>query len=78
MIHKACMPVYMNSGKIVAGRDGTGRDGWTGKSKVLQEVLMDLKIVVLGSNTLFTHHIYVICYALVCSIELESHPYANI
>ena len=25
MIHKACMPVYMNSGKIVAG----GRDGWT-------------------------------------------------
>ena len=25
MIHKACMPVYMNSGKIVAGRDGTGR-----------------------------------------------------
>ena len=26
MIHKACMPVYMNSGKIVA--DGTGRDGW--------------------------------------------------
>ena len=37
MIHKACMPVYMNSGKIVAG----GRDGWT--SKVLQEVLADLK-----------------------------------
>ena len=37
MIHKACMPVYMNSGKIVAGRDG-----WT--SKVLQEVLADLKI----------------------------------
>ena len=25
MIHKACIPVYMNSGKIVAGRDGTGR-----------------------------------------------------
>ena len=25
MIHKACMPVYMNSGKIDAGRDGTGR-----------------------------------------------------
>ena len=24
MIHKACMPVYMNSGKIVAD----GRDGW--------------------------------------------------
>ena len=24
MIHKACMPVYMNSGKIVA-------DGWTGR-----------------------------------------------
>ena len=25
MIHKACIPVYMNSGKIVAdGRDGTG------------------------------------------------------
>ena len=39
MIHKACMPVYMNSGKIVAGRDG-----WTGgESKVLQEVLADLK-----------------------------------
>ena len=36
MIHKACMPVYMNSGKIVA--DGTG-----GESKVLQEVLADLK-----------------------------------
>ena len=33
------MPVYMNSGKIVAD----GRDGWTGKSKVLQEVLADLK-----------------------------------
>ena len=33
------MPVYMNSGKIVAGRDG-----WTGgESKVLQEVLADLK-----------------------------------
>ena len=28
----------MNSGKI-----GAGRDGWTGKSKVLQEVLADLK-----------------------------------
>ena len=41
MIHKACMPVYMNSGKIVAdGRDGTGR---VGNSKVLQEVLADLK-----------------------------------
>ena len=40
MIHKACMPVYMNSGKIVAGRV----DGWTGNSKVLQEVLADLKI----------------------------------
>ena len=38
MIHKACMPVYMNSGII-----GAGRDGWTGKSKVLQEVLADLK-----------------------------------
>ena len=35
----------MNSGKIVAGRDGTGRDGWT--SKVLQEVLADLKTVIL-------------------------------
>ena len=43
MIHKACMPVYMNSGKIVA--DGwTGRDGTGGESKVLQEVLADLKI----------------------------------
>ena len=39
MIHKACMPVYMNSGKVVAD----GRDGRTGKSKVLQEVLADLK-----------------------------------
>ena len=39
MIHKACMPVYMNSGKIVAG----GRDGTGGESKVLQEVLADLK-----------------------------------
>ena len=37
MIHKACMPVYMNSGKIVAGRVD-------GKSKVLQEVLADLKM----------------------------------
>ena len=36
MIHKACMPVYMNSGKIVT--DGTG-----GELKVLQEVLADLK-----------------------------------
>ena len=36
MIHKACMPVYMNSGKIVA-------DGMGGESKVLQEVLADLK-----------------------------------
>ena len=32
----------MNSGKIVAGRDGTG--GRDGTSKVLQEVLADLKI----------------------------------
>ena len=39
MIHKAYMPVYMNSGKIVA--DGTGRVD--GDSKVLQEVLADLK-----------------------------------
>ena len=36
MIHKACMPVYMNTGKIGAGRVD-------GKSKVLQEVLADLK-----------------------------------
>ena len=35
------MPVYMNSGKIVA--DGTG-GRVDGKSKVLQEVLADLKI----------------------------------
>ena len=41
MIHKACMPVYMNSGKIVA--DGTG-GRVDGDSKVLQEVLADLKI----------------------------------
>ena len=33
----------MNSGKIVAGRDGTG--GRDGTSKVLQEVLADLKSV---------------------------------
>ena len=32
------MPVYMNSGKIVAGRVD-------GNSKVLQEVLADLKTV---------------------------------
>ena len=30
MIHKACMPVYMNSGKIVAG----GRDGWTDRGSI--------------------------------------------
>ena len=46
MIHKACMPVYMNSGKIVAD----GRDGRVGKSKVLQEVLADLKKEILGPN----------------------------
>ena len=52
MIHKACMPVYMNSGKIVAGRDGTGRvDGWT--SKVLQEVLADLKSTSLNKDTMY-------------------------
>ena len=41
MIHKACMPVYsvyMNSGKLL-------RTDGTGKSKVLQEVLADLKRV---------------------------------
>ena len=47
MIHKACMPVYMNSGKIVA--DGTGRVD--GDSKVLQEVLADLKTFLLASAT---------------------------
>ena len=41
MIHKACMPVYMNSGKIVAGRVD-------GNSKVLQEVLADLKSTQIG------------------------------
>ena len=41
MIHKACMPVYMNSGKIVAGRVD-------GDSKVLQEVLADLKNCMIG------------------------------
>ena len=45
MIHKACMPVYMNSGRIVA--DGRDRTGQVGKSKVLQEVLADLKIVMI-------------------------------
>ena len=36
------MPVYMNSGKIVADGRTDGRvDGWT--LKVLQEVLADLK-----------------------------------
>ena len=45
MIHKACMPVYMNSGKIVA-------DGRVdGESKVLQEVLADLKIPGSGSGS---------------------------
>ena len=31
MIHKSCMPVYMNSGKIVAGGrvDGRGIEGST-------------------------------------------------
>ena len=43
------MPVYMNSGKIVA--DGwTGRDGTGGESKVLQEVLADLKIIIHNYN----------------------------
>ena len=56
MIHKACMPVYMNSGKIVAG----GRDGWT--SKVLQEVLADLKsnklplLMIMGEKTRDANH----------------------
>ena len=40
------MPVYMNSGKIVA--DGTGRVD--GDSKVLQEVLADLKTAFNGSS----------------------------
>ena len=31
MIHKACMPVYMNSGKIVA--DGTGGRGFEGSTR---------------------------------------------
>ena len=30
MIHKACMPVYMNTGKIGAGRV----DGWTGGREI--------------------------------------------
>ena len=38
----------MNSGKIVAGRDGTG--GRDGTSKVLQEVLADLKIFFSSTN----------------------------
>ena len=47
MIHKACMPVYMNSGKIVA-------DGRVdGKSKVLQEVLADLKNLLILADFTF-------------------------
>ena len=30
MIHKACMPVHMNTGKIGAGRV----DGWTGGREI--------------------------------------------
>ena len=41
MIHKACVPVYMNSGKIVA--DGRGIEGSTrgprGPKKELMELL---------------------------------------
>ena len=59
MIHKACMPVYMNSGKIVA--DGwTGRDGTGGESKVLQEVLADLKT--LGMDKSDWLSMQLICY----------------
>ena len=53
MIHKACMPVYMNSGKIVA--DGTGR---VGKSKVLQEVLADLKRPISQAGALSDEEFY--------------------
>ena len=52
MIHKACMPVYMNSGKIVA--DGTGRVD--GDSKVLQEVLADLKRSLLKKENGYKRH----------------------
>ena len=44
------MPVYMNSGKIVA--DGTG-GRVDGESKVLQEVLADLKTFFSNFKTLF-------------------------
>ena len=59
MIHRAYMPVYMNSGKIVAGR----RDGWTGgrvdgDSKVLQEVLADLKKTLKPEITLFFYQFH--------------------
>ena len=50
MIHKACMPVYMNSGKIVA--DGTG-GRVDGDSKVLQEVLAELKTILKREISLF-------------------------
>ena len=63
MIHKACMPVYMNSGKIVA--DGR-TDGWTGKSKVLQEVA-DLKISDFGYSLL-------LWYLWVGNLALEYRP----
>ena len=49
MIHKACMPVYMNSGKIVA--DGTGGKiegstrGPRGPKKVLA-VALDVKLII--------------------------------
>ena len=49
MIHKACMPVY-----IVIRKNCCGRDGWTGKSKVLYEVLADLKIMMVMITTIFS------------------------
>ena len=42
MIHEAYMPVYMGS-RFLARTDGTGRD----QSKVVQEVLADLKTRIL-------------------------------
>ena len=59
MIHKACMPVYMNSGKNVAGRVD-------GDSKVLQEVLAELK-----TGATFKRAVFV-SYRSLQNFELEN------
>ena len=55
MIHKACMPVYMNSGKIVAdGRDGTGGkiEGSTRGPRGPKKGVLSHKTVEIGSSLL--------------------------